>query len=77
MTTDTQQPAAELPQPAAPTAPESEKTFLVTWILSLLLGFLAVDRFYLGKVGTGILKLVTNKPDRRYQQALLATITEA
>ena len=56
MTTDTQQPAAELPQPAAP---ESEKTFLVTWILSLLLGFLAVDRFYLGKVGTGILKLLT------------------
>lgn len=59
MTTDTQQPSAELPQPAAPTAPESEKTFLVTWILSLLLGFLAVDRFYLGKVGTGILKLLT------------------
>ncbi|MGZ0213319.1 MAG: TM2 domain-containing protein [Actinomycetales bacterium] len=59
MTTDTQQPAPELPQPAAPTAPESEKTFLVTWILSLLLGFLGVDRFYLGKVGTGIVKLLT------------------
>ena len=37
----------------------SNKSFLVTWLLSLLLGVLGVDRFYLGKVGTGILKLVT------------------
>lgn len=67
MTTDTQHPAAETPPPApvAPTlpdaaaAPESEKSFLVTFVLSLLLGFIAVDRFYLGKVGTGILKLIT------------------
>ncbi|GAA4189214.1 hypothetical protein GCM10022288_16650 [Gryllotalpicola kribbensis] len=35
------------------------KSFLATWILALLLGGLGVDRFYLGKVGTGILKLVT------------------
>lgn len=35
------------------------KSFLTTWLLSLLLGGLGVDRFYLGKVGTGILKLVT------------------
>ncbi|MFB0833743.1 Ltp family lipoprotein [Arthrobacter halodurans] len=40
-------------------APQNQKSFLVTWILSLLLGVLGVDRFYLGKVGTGILKLVT------------------
>lgn len=53
---DTQQPAAEN-QP--PVTPESEKSFLVTWLLSLLLGIVAVDRFYLGKAGTGILKLVT------------------
>jgi hypothetical protein len=32
---------------------------LVTWLLSLLLGNLGVDRFYLGKVGTGIGKLLT------------------
>jgi hypothetical protein len=38
---------------------QSDKSFLVTWLLSLLLGALGVDRFYLGKVGTGILKLVT------------------
>lgn len=37
----------------------SNKSFLTTWLLSLLLGGLGVDRFYLGKVGTGILKLVT------------------
>jgi hypothetical protein len=31
----------------------------VTWLLSLLLGILGADRFYLGKVGTGLLKLFT------------------
>jgi len=35
------------------------KSFLTTWLLSLLLGGLGVDRFYLGKVGTGLLKLFT------------------
>ncbi len=35
------------------------KSFVATWILALLLGWLGIDRFYLGKVGTGILKLVT------------------
>lgn len=35
------------------------KSFLVTWLLSLLLGGLGIDRFYLGKIGTGILKLIT------------------
>jgi len=36
-----------------------DKQFITTWLLSLLLGFLGVDRFYLGKVGTGLLKLFT------------------
>lgn len=40
-------------------ANRSEKSFIVTWVLSLLVGVFGVDRFYLGKIGTGILKLVT------------------
>lgn len=47
-------PMAQYPAPQAP-----QKSFLATWLLSLLLGVLGVDRFYLGKVGTGLLKLFT------------------
>lgn len=36
-----------------------DKGFITTWVLSLLFGVLGVDRFYLGKVGTGLLKLLT------------------
>lgn len=35
------------------------KNFVITWLLSLFLGVIGVDRFYLGKIGTGILKLIT------------------
>jgi TM2 domain-containing membrane protein YozV len=51
-------PNAAPPAPNAPAAVGS-KSFLATWLLALLLGILGIDRFYLGKVGTGILKLVT------------------
>jgi TM2 domain-containing membrane protein YozV len=32
---------------------------MATWLFAWLLGYLAIDRFYLGKIGTGILKLIT------------------
>ena len=38
---------------------KSDKDFVVLVLLSVLVGGLGIDRFYLGKVGTGILKLVT------------------
>lgn len=37
----------------------SSKSFVITWVLALLAGVLGVDRFYLGKIGTGLLKLIT------------------
>ena len=37
----------------------SPKSRLATTILAWVLGGLGVDRFYLGQIGTGILKLIT------------------
>lgn len=69
MTTDPLHPTGAAPAPAAsfpPPTPSASgpqqqvaRSFVAAWLLSLLLGFLGVDRFYLGKVGTGILKLLT------------------
>ena len=37
----------------------SEKGFVATLVLCILLGWLGVHRFYVGKTGTGILMLLT------------------
>ena len=38
---------------------EGKKSYLVALILSIFFGKLGIDRFYLGRIPTGFLKLVT------------------
>jgi hypothetical protein len=59
MTTNANPPEGSPSLGAVRSTAMSDRSFIATWMFAWLLGFLGVDRFYLGKIGTGIVKLLT------------------
>ena len=47
------------PQSQGPYSGGPRRSFMTTWLLSVLLGTFGADRFYLGKTGTAVAKLLT------------------
>jgi TM2 domain-containing membrane protein YozV len=52
-------PQQGMPQGMAYGMPVSDVDWMTTLLLAILVGVLGVDHFYSGKVGTGVLKLLT------------------
>lgn len=48
----------ELDEPAAAPSNTQAKNFRTVWLISVFGGWLGIDRFYLGHIGTGVLKLL-------------------
>lgn len=47
------------PQPGAGYGGTPQKSYILTWVFAQFLGSWGVDHFYLGKIGTGVAKLLT------------------
>ncbi|MFO7651274.1 MAG: TM2 domain-containing protein [bacterium] len=45
--------------PVAPAGEASDKKMIVALLLCIFLGYLGIHRFYVGKIGTGIVWLLT------------------
>jgi TM2 domain-containing membrane protein YozV len=48
----------EVEEPAAAPSNTQAKSFRTVWLIAVFGGWLGIDRFYLGHVGTGVLKLL-------------------